>query len=103
MDRYSLLPSFTRVPVWTANRCCPLSLVTQCGPLYTAEISPKQYRGALVTITELSINIGILLGYVAGYAFSGLAQNVGWRWMLGIGAFPPFLVLLGPFTVTWSF
>ena len=28
-------------------------------PLYTAELSPKKIRGALVSFTEVSINIGM--------------------------------------------
>lgn len=63
-------------------------------PLYMAELSPKRIRGALVSLNEVAINIGILLGFVAGYVFSGLDDNVSWRWMLGIGALPPLIILV---------
>lgn len=63
-------------------------------PLYMAELSPKRIRGALVSMNEVAINVGILLGFVAGYAFSGLSDNVSWRWMLGVGAVPPVIILL---------
>jgi MFS family permease len=63
-------------------------------PLYMAELSPKKIRGALVSLNEVAINIGILLGFVAGYALSGLRVDLAWRLMLGLGAFPPIIILL---------
>eukprot|EP00730_Choanoeca_flexa_P006035 TRINITY_DN12069_c1_g8_i1.p1 TRINITY_DN12069_c1_g8~~TRINITY_DN12069_c1_g8_i1.p1 ORF type:complete len:530 (+),score=114.75 TRINITY_DN12069_c1_g8_i1:172-1761(+) len=62
-------------------------------PLYLSELSPKQIRGALVSLTEISINIGVLLGFIAGWAFDGLGEHVNWRWMLGMGCLPPVLIL----------
>eukprot|EP01147_Barroeca_monosierra_P007730 gene7730-9927_t len=62
-------------------------------PLYMAELSPKQVRGALVSFNEVAINIGILLGFIAGYLFSYMSVDVGWRWMLGVGAIPPLVIL----------
>eukprot|EP00055_Hartaetosiga_balthica_P016597 m.105706 g.105706 ORF g.105706 m.105706 type:complete len:596 (+) comp9136_c1_seq8:175-1962(+) len=63
-------------------------------PLYMAELSPKKFRGALVSFNEVAINIGILLGFILGYAFSGMPTDRGWRWMLGIGGFPPVIILV---------
>ena len=63
--------------------------------MYGAELAPKKYRGGLVTLTEISINVGIFLGYIVGYAFSGLGDNISWRLMLAMGAFPPFFILIG--------
>ena len=57
-------------------------------PVYTAEVSPASARGMLTSLTEVFINLGILLGYVSNYAFSGLPLHLGWRVMLGIGALP---------------
>ena len=31
-------------------------------PLYTSEISPASVRGALVSLAEIALNVGILLG-----------------------------------------
>jgi len=62
-------------------------------PLYTAELSPKKIRGALVSFTEVSINIGILLGFLAGWAFAQLPLEYGWRWMLGVGGIPPIIII----------
>ncbi|CAK7329728.1 unnamed protein product [Dovyalis caffra] len=67
-------------------------------PVYTAEVSPASSRGFLTSFPEVFINAGILLGYVSNYAFSKLPTNLGWRFMLGIGAVPSVflaLVVLG--------
>ncbi|CAK7329727.1 unnamed protein product [Dovyalis caffra] len=67
-------------------------------PVYTVEVSPASSRGFLTSFPEVFINAGILLGYVSNYAFSKLPTNLGWRFMLGIGAVPSVflaLVVLG--------
>ncbi|KAJ4759567.1 Major facilitator superfamily protein [Rhynchospora pubera] len=56
--------------------------------IYVAEISPAITRGTLVSLPEICINIGILLGYISNFAFSGLPQHYNWRIMLGIGILP---------------
>ncbi|XP_022744933.1 polyol transporter 5-like [Durio zibethinus] len=64
-------------------------------PLYTAELSPASSRGFLTSFPEVSINLGILLGYVSNYAFSKLPTNIGWRLMLGVGAIPSVFLAVG--------
>ncbi|MQL82753.1 hypothetical protein Taro_015250 [Colocasia esculenta] len=64
-------------------------------PVYTAEVSPASYRGFLTSFAEVFINVGILLGYVSNFAFSRLPENLGWRMMLGVGAIPSVLIVVG--------
>ena len=71
-------------------------------PLYIAEVAPKQVRGRLVSFFDLFINVGITVGFVVGYALTPPAAAsrcadgcAAWRWMLGLGAVPPALILLG--------
>ncbi|XP_038723868.1 polyol transporter 5-like isoform X2 [Tripterygium wilfordii] len=64
-------------------------------PVYTAELAPASIRGFLTSFPEVFINSGVLLGYVSNYAFSKLPTNLGWRFMLGIGAVPSFFLALG--------
>lgn len=64
-------------------------------PVYTAEVSPASARGFLTSFPEVFINAGILLGYVSNYAFSHLPTNLGWRFMLGIGAIPSIFLAVG--------
>ena len=55
-------------------------------PLYISELSPGHLRGRLVTVSLLFITGGQVIAYVIGWAFSSMPG--GWRWMVGIGAFP---------------
>jgi len=57
-----------------------LGLSSVCVPLYIAEISPSQNRGAFVSLNQLAITIGILLGYISNYVF---ATHGSWRSMIG--------------------
>ncbi|KAF5745696.1 Polyol/monosaccharide transporter 5 [Tripterygium wilfordii] len=63
--------------------------------VYTAEVSPASIRGFLTSFPEVYINTGILLGYVSNYAFSKLPTNLGWRFMLGVGAIPSVFIAIG--------
>ncbi|KAG8368264.1 hypothetical protein BUALT_Bualt15G0027200 [Buddleja alternifolia] len=74
-------------------------------PVYTAEVAPASSRGFLTSFPEmgwskwynqiLEIASGILLGYVSNFAFSKLPTNLGWRFMLGIGAIPAIFLAIG--------
>ncbi|OWM66035.1 hypothetical protein CDL15_Pgr015461 [Punica granatum] len=65
------------------------------GPVYAAELSPAMSRGFLSSLPEVFINVGILLGYVSNYIFSGLPAEINWRLMLGIAAAPAVAVGMG--------
>ncbi|CAM6129396.1 unnamed protein product [Calypogeia fissa] len=58
-------------------------------PLYIAEASPPEKRGALVTVNVLMITTGQFLSYVVNYAFTTVPGT--WRWMLGVAAAPAIL------------
>jgi len=75
-------------------------------PLYTAEISPAKSRGVLVAIVQFNIVFGILMAFFSNYIIAGLnLGDLGWRWMLGIEAFPAaaffFLLFLVPESPRW--
>ncbi|XP_077000164.1 solute carrier family 2, facilitated glucose transporter member 12 [Tamandua tetradactyla] len=57
-----------------------LSSIATC--VYIAEIAPQHRRGLLVSLNELMIVIGILLAYVANYAFANVSH--GWKYMFGL-------------------
>ncbi|KAL2328779.1 hypothetical protein Fmac_022206 [Flemingia macrophylla] len=68
-----------------------IGLAMHGAPLYIAETCPSQIRGTLVSLKELFIVLGILLGYFVG---SYLINTVGgWRFMYGLSA--PVAVLMG--------
>lgn len=55
-------------------------------PLYIAELAPGHLRGRLTTVQLLLITGGQAVAYIIGFIFSRTPS--GWRWMVGIGAFP---------------
>ncbi|RBM01473.1 MFS transporter [Acidithiobacillus ferridurans] len=62
-------------------------------PLYLSEITAAHWRGAIVTINQFYITVGIFVSYLVDYMLSGVTD--GWRWMLAIGAIPGFILLGG--------
>ncbi|XP_042490961.1 probable polyol transporter 6 [Macadamia integrifolia] len=64
-------------------------------PVYSTEISSSAHRGALSSLPELCISLGILLGYISNYGFSKLPLRIGWRMMLGVAAIPSIGLALG--------
>eukprot|EP01084_Bolivina_argentea_P001242 2289_1 len=65
-------------------------------PLYTAELSPPSIRGKLVTIAEISINVGILFGYFIAWTFTGLNNDdIAWRVMISFGIIPAIVLFIG--------
>ena len=65
------------------------SLVT---PLYLSEMSPARIRGALVSLNQLAITVGIAVAYVVDYE---LASAQDWRWMFITAVFPALVLCLG--------
>ncbi|KAF8660068.1 hypothetical protein HU200_058031 [Digitaria exilis] len=74
-------------------------------PVYIAEISPAASRGSFTSFPEIFINLGILLGYISNYAFSGLPDHINWRVMLAVGILPSvsiaFALLVIPESPRW--
>lgn len=74
-------------------------------PLYISEISPTQSRGALVSLNQLMITIGILVSYISDYWIADDANLESWRWMFLVGFFPAVILLVGmlflPDTPRW--
>uniref|UniRef100_UPI0037E96300 solute carrier family 2, facilitated glucose transporter member 12 n=1 Tax=Semicossyphus pulcher TaxID=241346 RepID=UPI0037E96300 len=57
--------------------------------LYIAEISPGERRGLLVTLYELMLVVGVMLGFSCSYAFATLPH--GWAYTFGL-VIPPALL-----------
>ncbi|CAL9104332.1 unnamed protein product [Musa textilis] len=71
-------------------------------PVYIAEISPTVSRGSFTSFPEIFINLGILLGYISNYVFSGLPEHISWRIMLGIGILPSVFIGFALFVIPES-
>src|ERR671917_1814358 len=63
-------------------------------PLYLSEIAPTEIRGAVSSLNQLNIVVGILLAFIVNAL---LANAEAWRWMLGLAAAPSLVLLIGMF------
>jgi len=75
-----------------------IGFAMHAAPVFISEIAHERSRGLLVSMKEAVIVVGMLIGYLAGFAF----QNVtyGWRYMMGTSIV--FSVTLGIFVFTQS-
>ncbi len=78
-----------------------IGLASVLTPVYIAEISPSKHRGALVSLNQLGIVIGILAALLAGWGFSGFGEN-SWRWMLAVAVVPSLIFFGGLFAIPES-
>ena len=83
------------VPVLMVGRVvvgAGIGLASSVVPLYISEIAPANARGWQVSLFQLAITVGILVAYIADYAF---AASGNWRWMLGLAVVPGALLGAG--------
>ncbi|KAL7622696.1 Bifunctional purine biosynthesis protein PurH [Parahypoxylon ruwenzoriense] len=71
-------------------------------PIYISEVAPPRGRGTFGAMTQVSINVGILVTQTMGYF---LSYGSAWRWVLGagiiIGASQGLGLLLIPESPAW--
>ncbi len=64
-------------------------------PLYLAEIAPIALRGRFVSLFQLQVGVGVVLGFLTGWlAAHWVAVGIYWRWCLGACAIPALTLLL---------
>jgi len=99
-----------------------IGLASNLVPLYISEIAPARSRGRLITYYQFALTLGILIAYLtnAGLLNYSLHHTIldgdflvtattteVWRSMLGLGALPAILFLLGltlvPESPRWLF
>ena len=96
-----------------------VGMASLLSPLYIAELSPTKIRGALVSLNQIAILVGMVLSYLANaeiarhapqsgivfhtippgmsasnYSAQLWLQETGWRYMLGAMAIPAAIFLL---------
>ena len=69
-----------------------IGIASFIAPLYIAEVAPVSIRGALVSLNQLAITVGIVISYLVDFAF---APSGGWRWMLGLAVVPSLILGIG--------
>jgi sugar porter (SP) family MFS transporter len=92
------------IPLFSSARLLgglAIGLASVLTPVYIAEISPSKNRGALVSLNQLGIVIGILVAFVVAWWLSGLGEN-SWRWMLAVAAGPSLVFFVGLFAIPES-
>ena len=73
-----------------------IGIVSMAVPLYIAEMSPPENRGALVSLNQLCITLGILIAYIVTYSFAPKAE---WRSMFGFAFIPIVIQFIGLFFI----
>ncbi|RBR16021.1 uncharacterized protein FIESC28_07108 [Fusarium coffeatum] len=67
-------------------------------PVYSAESTPKNIRGALTMMWQMWTAFGIALGFIVCVAFEKVTfiggPNSPWRWMMASTSVPPLLVMI---------
>jgi sugar porter (SP) family MFS transporter len=61
-------------------------------PLYLSELAPTDIRGAIASLNQLMITVGILVAFIVNAA---LASSGSWRLMLGAAVIPSLVLLAG--------
>uniref|UniRef100_A0A7N0ZX66 Major facilitator superfamily (MFS) profile domain-containing protein n=1 Tax=Kalanchoe fedtschenkoi TaxID=63787 RepID=A0A7N0ZX66_KALFE len=72
-----------------------VGVISYTVPVYIAEIAPQNLRGALGSVNQLSVTIGIMLAYLLGIF-------VEWRVLAVLGIFPCTILIPGLFFIPES-
>jgi len=65
-------------------------------PLYLSEIAPTEIRGAIGSLNQMMIVVGILAAFIVNAI---LASSGDWRLMLGLAAVPSVILFVGMFSM----
>lgn len=71
-------------------------------PMYIAEVAPSNRRGFLVSLYQLTIVTGILLGFLSNYWLMDVDSVNNWRIMLSVMLIPALVFFVGLFFVPES-
>lgn len=98
----ALAPSFQILMIGRLLAGIGIGFGVMIAPVYIVEISPSISRGSLTSFPEIFVNLGILLGYISNYVFSGLPAHINWRIMLGVGILPSVFIGFALFVIPES-
>ena len=81
--------------IWRLIIGIAIGVASYTVPLYISELSPTHARGALVSINQLAITVGIFASYLVDLGFANVEE--GWRWMFVVGLVPSLILGIGMF------
>ncbi|MFW5943670.1 MAG: sugar porter family MFS transporter [Bacteroidota bacterium] len=81
--------------IWRGIIGIAIGVASYTVPLYISELSPTHVRGALVSINQLAITVGIFVSYLVDLGFANFDE--GWRWMFIVGLVPSLILFIGMF------
>ena len=95
----TLAASFAPSVIWlAAGRIIigiAIGIASYSVPLYISEISPADRRGAIVSLNQLAITVGIVVSYFVDDIFAKV--DSGWRYMFLAGVIPALVLGVGMF------
>ncbi len=68
-------------------------------PMYISELAPPRARGAMTSLNQVGVTLGILVAYGVDYVFAGSAN---WRAMFLVGVIPSAILLGGMILMPYS-
>jgi len=82
-----------------------IGFASDAGPLYISECAPPSLRGSLTTLFNIAVVAGQVFASIICGLFSFLEPTYNWRLMLGFGAVPALIQIVGfsvlPLSPTW--
>ncbi|XP_061342311.1 probable polyol transporter 6 [Gastrolobium bilobum] len=87
-------PSYPILMIGNCNAGIGVGFAMIIAPIYSAEISSPSFTGFLTSLPDLSINFGLLLGYLSNYFFEKLSLKLGWRMILSVPAIPSLVLII---------
>jgi len=97
--------------LWRVIGGLGIGIASVVAPAYIAEIAPRQVRGALASLQQLAITIGIFAALLSDALLAGTAGGAdnalwfgmeAWRWMFIVGIVPAAVYGLLSFTLPES-
>tara|TARA_R110002049_G_scaffold97783_1_gene238166 strand:- start:8144 stop:9487 length:1344 start_codon:yes stop_codon:yes gene_type:complete len=100
-------PDFTFLVIARIIGGVGVGAASMLSPLYISEMAPADKRGALVSLYQLGIVLGIIIVYVCNYLVAQAGDELwgieyGWRYMLGSETIPAFIFMIALFFVPES-
>ncbi|KAI9591399.1 general substrate transporter [Syncephalis fuscata] len=72
-----------------------IGILSMVVPLYLSEVSPKDYRGLVVSMQQLAITVGILIAFFVNYGTASIDGNSSWRIPFGLQNIFALLMAIG--------